>query len=149
MKSGEKRRYGRGKETPFTITITAVERRVYVKENQMPKIRFSPVLQTAKVKEEWHFSRETCWRYSGLWSSVTTRFRRKRIRNLCADLKIQEARCFRMNDFQKKYLLKRQDFGVLYPYLIEDKVTDINWNGKQLWIDDLEGKIYGCGYPFG
>lgn len=47
-----------------------------------------------------------------------------------------------MNDFQKKYLLKRQDFGVLYPYLIEDKVTDINWNGKQLWIDDLEKGRY-------
>ena len=47
-----------------------------------------------------------------------------------------------MNDFQKKYLLKRQDFGVLYPYLIEDKVTDINWNGKQLWIDDLERGRY-------
>ncbi len=58
MKSGERRRYGRGKEMPFTITITVVERRAYSKENPMPKIRFSPVLQKEKVKEEWHFSRE-------------------------------------------------------------------------------------------
>lgn len=43
-----------------------------------------------------------------------------------------------MNDFQKKYLLKRQDYGVLYQYVIEERITDINWNGKQLWIDHLE-----------
>lgn len=47
-----------------------------------------------------------------------------------------------MNDFQKKYLLKRQDFGILYPYLTEDKVTDIHWNGRQLWINDLEKGKY-------
>lgn len=47
-----------------------------------------------------------------------------------------------MNDFQKDYLLKRQDYGLLYPYVIEETVTDINWNGKQLWIDDLEKGRY-------
>lgn len=47
-----------------------------------------------------------------------------------------------MNEFQKRYLLKRQDYGLLYPYLIEEMVTDINWNGKQLWIDDLEKGRY-------
>lgn len=47
-----------------------------------------------------------------------------------------------MNNFQKKYLLKRQDYGILYPYLIDDKVTDVNWNGRQLWIDDLEQGRY-------
>lgn len=47
-----------------------------------------------------------------------------------------------MNEFQKKYLLKRQDYGILYPYLVEDTVTDINWNGRQLWIDDLEKGRY-------
>ncbi len=47
-----------------------------------------------------------------------------------------------MNDFQRKYLLKRQDYGILYPYIIEEKVTDINWNGRQLWIDDLEKGRY-------
>lgn len=47
-----------------------------------------------------------------------------------------------MNEFQKKFLLKRQDYGLLYPYLIEETVTDINWNGRQLWIDDLEKGRY-------
>lgn len=46
------------------------------------------------------------------------------------------------SDFQKKYLLKRQDYGILYPYIISESVTDINWNGKQLWIDDLEKGRY-------
>ena len=43
-----------------------------------------------------------------------------------------------MNEFQKDYLLKRQDYGVLYPYVMEETVTDIHWNGRQLWIDDLK-----------
>lgn len=47
-----------------------------------------------------------------------------------------------MNEFQRKYLLKRQDYGILYPYVVEDAVTDINWNGRQLWIDDLEKGRY-------
>lgn len=50
-----------------------------------------------------------------------------------------------MNDFQKKYLLKRQDYGILYPYIIEEQVTDINWNGRQLWVDDLEKGRYMAG----
>ena len=28
-----------------------------------------------------------------------------------------------MNEFQKDYLLKRQDYGVLYPYVMEETVT--------------------------
>ena len=47
-----------------------------------------------------------------------------------------------MNEFQKDYLLKRQDYGVLYPYVMEETVTDIHWNGRQLWIDDLEKGRY-------
>lgn len=47
-----------------------------------------------------------------------------------------------MNEFQKKFLLKRQDYGLLYSYLIEETVTDINWNGRQLWINDLEKGRY-------
>ena len=46
------------------------------------------------------------------------------------------------SDFQKKYFLKRQDYGILYPYIMSDSVTDINWNGRQLWIDDLEKGRY-------
>lgn len=47
-----------------------------------------------------------------------------------------------MNEFQKDYLLKRQDYGVLYPYVMEDTVTDINWNGRQLWVNDLQKGRY-------
>ena len=28
-------------------------------------------------------------------------------------------------------------FGDLIPYLKDSNITDINWNGKDLWIDDL------------
>lgn len=28
-------------------------------------------------------------------------------------------------------------FGVIYPYIIDDNVTDIKWNGKTLWINDI------------
>ena len=31
-----------------------------------------------------------------------------------------------MNEFQKDYLLKRQDYGVLYPYVMEETVTDMD-----------------------
>ncbi len=44
--------------------------------------------------------------------------------------------------FEERYLLKRQDYGLLCPYIVSDDVTDINWNGKQLWIDDLSKGRY-------
>lgn len=28
-------------------------------------------------------------------------------------------------------------FGVIFPYIIDDNVTDIKWNGKTLWINDI------------
>lgn len=28
-------------------------------------------------------------------------------------------------------------FKELYPYMMDDNVTDVKWNGKRLWIDDL------------
>ena len=28
-------------------------------------------------------------------------------------------------------------FGKLYPFIINDNITDIKWNGNQLWINDL------------
>lgn len=43
-----------------------------------------------------------------------------------------------IEDFETKFLLRRQDYGVLYPYIVSEDVTDINWNGRQLWIDDLK-----------
>lgn len=33
-------------------------------------------------------------------------------------------------------------FGPLYPYIANDAMTDINWNGTQLWIDDLNKGRY-------
>ena len=47
-----------------------------------------------------------------------------------------------VSGFQKRYLLKRQDYGLLYPYVVSEQVTDINWNGRQLWIDDLKKGRY-------
>lgn len=50
-----------------------------------------------------------------------------------------------MEEFEKKYLLRRQDYGMLYPYIVSEDVTDINWNGRQLWIDDLNKGRYMAG----
>jgi pilus assembly protein CpaF len=33
-------------------------------------------------------------------------------------------------------------FGDMLPYIQDDSVTDINWNGRQLWIDDLKHGRY-------
>lgn len=33
-------------------------------------------------------------------------------------------------------------FGALYPYVIDDNVTDIKWNGRNVWIDDLNKGRY-------
>lgn len=44
----------------------------------------------------------------------------------------------KIEDFETRFLLRRQDYGVLYPYIVSEDVTDINWNGRQLWIDDLK-----------
>lgn len=42
-----------------------------------------------------------------------------------------------------KYLeLKDSDYGALLPYLKDNNVTDINWNGIALWIDDLNKGRY-------
>ena len=35
-----------------------------------------------------------------------------------------------------------KDFGPLLPYIKNINVTDINWNGKELWIDDLKKGRY-------
>ena len=43
-----------------------------------------------------------------------------------------------MDAFEEKYLLSRRDYGLLYPYIVDEEVTDINWNGRQLWIDHLK-----------
>ncbi len=47
-----------------------------------------------------------------------------------------------MEQFKSKFLLNREDYGLLYSYIVDDNVTDINWNGSQLWIDDLSKGRY-------
>lgn len=37
----------------------------------------------------------------------------------------------------RKLILPDENFGPLLPYIKDDNVTDINWNGEELWIDDL------------
>ena len=34
------------------------------------------------------------------------------------------------------------DYGVLLPFIKNEQITDINWNGSALWIDDLEKGRY-------
>lgn len=34
------------------------------------------------------------------------------------------------------------DFGILTPWITDDRITDINYNGKQVWIDHLERGRY-------
>lgn len=34
------------------------------------------------------------------------------------------------------------DYGPLKPYMEKESITDINWNGKALWIDDVETGRY-------
>lgn len=39
-------------------------------------------------------------------------------------------------------ILKRENYGELLPYIDDINVTDINWNGMHLWIDDLNRGRY-------
>ena len=34
--------------------------------------------------------------------------------------------------------LNKEQLGVLYKYTLNSNITDINWNGYQLWVDDLK-----------
>lgn len=38
---------------------------------------------------------------------------------------------------ESKWTLKDEHFGLLLPYIQDDNVTDINYNGEDVWIDDL------------
>jgi pilus assembly protein CpaF len=39
-------------------------------------------------------------------------------------------------------LLTKEQFGPLYPLVQNERITDINWNGRQLWIDHLDRGRY-------
>ena len=34
--------------------------------------------------------------------------------------------------------IRKEYFGVQLPFIENETITDITWNGRQLWIDDLE-----------
>ena len=40
------------------------------------------------------------------------------------------------------WTLSNEDFGPFLPYIKNDDITDINYNGKELWIDDLNKGCY-------
>lgn len=39
-------------------------------------------------------------------------------------------------------IFREENFGVLLPFINDADVTDINWNGSQLWIDDVNKGRY-------
>ena len=41
-----------------------------------------------------------------------------------------------------KFEINEDLFKDLYPYIIDDNITDIKWNGRDLWVDDLEKGRY-------
>ncbi len=47
-----------------------------------------------------------------------------------------------MSDFKEKYILDRQEFGTLFPYIANDDVEEIFWNGRGLWIYDRQKGSY-------
>lgn len=40
-----------------------------------------------------------------------------------------------------------ETFGVLLPLIEDDAITDINWNGNELWVDDLNRGRYDAKMP--
>lgn len=40
--------------------------------------------------------------------------------------------------------IQREYFGVLLPYIENETITDITWNGRKLWIDDLKKGRYAA-----
>ena len=42
----------------------------------------------------------------------------------------------------EKLNLSNETFGELLPYIESDDITDINWNGQELWVDDLNKGRY-------
>ena len=45
-----------------------------------------------------------------------------------------------MSDFKEDYILSRQEYGVLFPYMIKEDVKQIYWNGRNLSIETGQGK---------
>lgn len=41
-----------------------------------------------------------------------------------------------------KMIINDQQYGELLPFVKDEKITDINWNGNELWIDNIETGRY-------
>ena len=44
-----------------------------------------------------------------------------------------------MSDFKEDYLLSRQEYGVLFPYMMKDDVKQVFWNGRSLSVESGQG----------
>lgn len=49
-------------------------------------------------------------------------------------------------NFKAKYLLSREDYGELAVLIEDSDITDINWNGHELWVDNLKKGRYKEGF---
>ncbi|MBO6108912.1 MAG: hypothetical protein J6P16_05870 [Eubacterium sp.] len=45
-----------------------------------------------------------------------------------------------MGTFEEEHLLSRQEYGLLFPYIIDERISGILWNGRALWIRDVSGE---------
>lgn len=54
----------------------------------------------------------------------------------------QDKKIAEENDDYGIGILTNDSYGPLLPYIKDENVTDINWNGHQLWIDDLNRGRY-------
>lgn len=44
----------------------------------------------------------------------------------------------------KKISESREYFGPLYPYIVDEEITDIDYNGRELWLTDSRNERYVC-----
>ncbi|MEE3467672.1 MAG: hypothetical protein VZQ83_04465 [Eubacterium sp.] len=51
------------------------------------------------------------------------------------DMKGKEGRAD-MGEFKEEYLLSRQEYGTLFPYVMKEEVHQLFWNGRSLWVED-------------
>ena len=37
-------------------------------------------------------------------------------------------------EFMENFLENEENFGALLPFIVDDSITDVDWNGRQLWL---------------
>ena len=42
----------------------------------------------------------------------------------------------KLGEFKEGYILSGQEYGVLFPYMMNDSVKEVYINGRNIWIDD-------------